>query len=76
MIVFDQGSTRKHTHTHKYARVGGGHDEARAVGRHGFGAIFISSLILLFLLLLPLLLVGVGVLVHWGKRKQNGKKRG
>lgn len=58
--MFEQGFT----HTHKYSRVGGGHYEAGAVGRHGFGAVFVSSLILLLLFLLALLLVSVGILVH------------
>lgn len=48
----------------EYSRVGGGHYEAGAEGRHGFGAVFISSLVLLLLLLLALLLVRVGILVH------------
>lgn len=52
---------------HKYTRVCGGHDEAGAEGRHGFGAISVASLIFLLLLLLTLLLVGVGVLIHWDK---------
>lgn len=55
----------KHRHTQSiYSRVSGGQYEARAIRRHGFGAIFISALALLLFLLLTLLLVGVGVLVH------------
>lgn len=48
----------------QYSRVGGGHYEAGAVGRHWFGTVFISSLFLLLLFLLALFLVSVGVLVH------------
>lgn len=48
----------------KHSRVSGGHYEAGAVGRNGFGAVFVSFLVLLLFLLLTLLLVSVGVLVH------------
>lgn len=54
-----------HTDIHTHSRVGSGHDEAGAVGRHGFGAVFVSSVVFLLLLLLfALLLVCVGILVH------------
>lgn len=62
MTVFGRGFF--FTHGRKYSRVGGGHDEAGAVGRHGFGSVFISFFVLLLLLLLVLLLVSVGVFVH------------
>lgn len=60
MLIFIKFSAN----THNHSRVSGGHYEAGAVGRNGFGAVFISFLVLLLFLVLTLLLVSVGVLVH------------